>query len=173
MSRAWLPSDVLNAPEPTGQWAGAFHSNSHSMTLKARSRLLLLGLFLAIKVIAAPGASPSLPNIVLILADDLGSGDPGCFNPQSKVPTPHIDRLAREGMKFTRAYSPDAVCTPSRYALWTGRYSWRTSLRRSVQLNWEKPLIEAGRMTVPLLLQQAGYRTAGFGKWHLGADFHD
>jgi arylsulfatase A-like enzyme len=112
-----------------------------------------------------------LPNIVLILADDLGSGDAGSFNPQSKVPTPNIDRLAREGMKFTNAYSPDAVCTPSRYALWTGRYSWRTTLRRSVQLNWEKPLINEGRLTVPLLLKQAGYRTAGFGKWHLGADF--
>jgi len=112
-----------------------------------------------------------LPNIVLILADDLGYGDAGCYNPESRVPTPNIDRLAREGMRFTSAYSPDALCTPSRYSMMTGRYSWRTKHRRSVQLNWEKPLIEEGRMTVPWLLKAAGYTTAGLGKWHLGADF--
>jgi arylsulfatase A len=134
------------------------------------STLLLCSTFSVHPSVAAE-TKETLPNIVLILADDLGYGDAGSFNPQSKVPTPNLDRLAREGMRFTNAYSPDAVCTPSRYALWTGRYSWRTTLRRSVQLNWEKPLINEGRMTVPLLLKQAGYRTAGFGKWHLGADF--
>jgi len=141
------------------------------MTCRILFSAFFLGSIFAVNASAATETNKTLPNIVLILADDLGSGDAGCFNPQSKVPTPHIDRLAREGMKFSNAYSPDAVCTPSRYALWTGRYSWRTSLRRSVQLNWEKPLINEGRMTVPLLLKQAGYRTAGFGKWHLGADF--
>jgi len=138
-------------------------------------RILLSVVFLCTTVAAhasnVSDSNKTLPNIVLILADDLGYGDAACFNPQSKVPTPSIDRLALEGMRFTKAYAPDAVCTPSRYALWTGRYSWRTHLRRSVQLNWEKPLIDEGRLTVPLLLKQAGYKTAGFGKWHLGAEF--
>ena len=129
-------------------------------------------LFLASPVCSHAGpSSGDRPNVVLILADDMGYGDAGSYNPQSKVPTPHLDRLAGEGMRFTNAYSPDAVCTPSRYSMWTGRYSWRTHLRRSVQLNWEDPLIEEGRMTVGLMLQQAGYRSAGFGKWHLGAHF--
>ncbi len=112
-----------------------------------------------------------LPNIVFLLADDLGWGDPGCNNPGSKVPTTNIDRLAREGMRFTNAYCPDSICTPSRYSLMTGRYSFRTAKTASVQFNWEPPLIEAGRLTLPEVLRRAGYATGGFGKWHLGADF--
>lgn len=112
-----------------------------------------------------------LPNIVFLLADDLGWGDPGCNNPGSKVPTPNIDRLAREGMRFTNAYCPDSICTPSRYSLMTGRYSFRTTQTAAVQFNWEPPLIEAGRLTLPEVLRLAGYATGGFGKWHLGADF--
>lgn len=111
------------------------------------------------------------PSIAVILADDMGAGDPGCCNPDSKVPTPNIDRLAREGMRFTNAYCPDSICTPSRYALLTGRYSCRTRQTAAVQFNWEPPLIEAGRLTLPGVLQRAGYRTGGFGKWHLGAEF--
>jgi len=132
---------------------------------------MILGVGVAGGCAASPPPGARLPNIVLILADDFGWGDAACYNPQSRVPTPHLDRLAREGMRFVNAYSPDAVCTPSRYSLMTGRYSWRTSLRRSVQLNWERPLIEEGRTTVPLLLKAAGYTTGGFGKWHLGAEF--
>lgn len=132
---------------------------------------MVLGACVGAGLAASTPPGGQLPNIVLILADDLGYGDVACYNPQSRVPTPHLDRLAREGRRFTNAYSPDAVCTPSRYSLMTGRYSWRTSLHRSVQLNWEKPLIEEGRITVPLLLKAAGYTTGGFGKWHLGADF--
>ena len=70
------------------------------------------------------------PNIVIILADDMGWGDAGCYNPQSKAPTPNIDRLAQQGMRFTDAHSPSAVCTPTRYGLLTGRYAWRTRLKK-------------------------------------------
>lgn len=111
---------------------------------------------------------PSRPNIVVILADDLGYGDLGCYNPQSKIPTPHLDRLARQGVRCTDAHSPASVCSPTRYALLTGRYAWRTRLKRGVLGPWSAPLIEEGRLTLPELLRQHGYATACIGKWHLG-----
>jgi arylsulfatase A-like enzyme len=114
-----------------------------------------------------PGRSPK-PNIVYILADDLGYGDLGCYNPASKIPTPNLDRLAAQGMRFTDAHSPSAVCSPTRYALLTGRYAWRSKLQRGVLVQWDKPLIAADRLTVPSLLKQHGYATACIGKWHLG-----
>ena len=110
----------------------------------------------------------SSPNILLILVDDMGYGDPGSYNPDSRVPTPHIDRLAREGLRFTDAHSNSAVCTPTRYGLLTGRYAWRTSLKQGVLWGYSPALIDSTMMTLPRLLQQAGYVTAGFGKWHLG-----
>ena len=104
------------------------------------------------------------PNIVVILVDDMGYGDPGCYNPQSKIATPSIDRLAREGMRFTDAHAPGPLCHPSRYGLLTGRYPFRTEI--SV---WPRqPLIVAGQMTIASLLKSQGYRTAMVGKWHLG-----
>jgi len=108
------------------------------------------------------------PNLVVILADDLGYGDVKSYNPAGKIPTPNIDRLAAQGMRFTDAHSPTAVCTPTRYALLTGRYAWRTRLKAGVLWQWDKPLIEAERLTLPGLLRQHGYRTGAFGKWHLG-----
>ncbi len=111
------------------------------------------------------------PNIVFILADDLGYGDLGCYNPQSKIPTPRLDQLARQGMRFRDAHSPSSVCTPTRYALLTGRYAWRTRLQRNVLGPWDKPLIAADRLTVSKLLQQHGYVTACIGKWHLGQNY--
>ncbi len=108
------------------------------------------------------------PNIVLILADDLGYGDPGCYNPDSKIPTPNIDRLAAEGIRFTDAHTPSAVCTPTRYGLLTGRYCWRTRLKRGVLIGSSRALIEPDRSTIAALLQKYGYRTAAIGKWHLG-----
>ena len=108
------------------------------------------------------------PNIVLILADDLGFGDPRVYNPESKIPTPNIDRLAAEGMRFTDAHSPSSVCTPTRYGILAGRYAWRTRLRRGVLGPYGAPLIEADRLTLAKMLQQQGYRTACIGKWHLG-----
>ena len=118
-----------------------------------------------------PEARPRTPNIVIILADDLGYGDPGCYNDQSKIPTPHIDRLASEGLRFTDAHTPSSVCTPTRYGLLTGRYCWRTKLKRSVLWPWDPPLIAADRLTLPKMLQQHGYHTACVGKWHLGWDW--
>ncbi len=108
------------------------------------------------------------PNILYILADDLGYGDLGCYNPESKIPTPTLDRLAAEGMRFTDAHAPDAVCTPSRYGLLTGRYCFRSRLKSGVLGPWGAPLIEEGRLTVPALLREHGYATACIGKWHLG-----
>jgi len=113
-------------------------------------------------------ASPLRPNIVYILADDMGFGDLGANNPDSKIPTPNLDRLATEGMRFTDAHAASAVCSPSRYGLLTGRYCWRTPLKRGVLWPWDPPLIEPDRMTVAKLLREQGYRTACIGKWHLG-----
>ena len=110
----------------------------------------------------------STPNIIYILADDMGYGDMGCNNPDSKIPTPHLDMLAGEGMRFTDAHAPSSVCTPSRYALLTGRYCWRTPLKNSVLWPYDPPLIEPGRLTVAEMLRGQGYRTACIGKWHLG-----
>jgi len=121
-----------------------------------------------------PGSGPRAddpPNIVYILADDMGYGDVACLNPDSKIPTPHLDRLAREGMRFTDAHSPSAVCTPTRYSLLTGRYCWRSVLKKSVLWPWDGPLIEPGRLTAGALLKAHGYATACIGKWHLGWDW--
>ncbi len=111
------------------------------------------------------------PNIVYILADDLGYGDLGCYNPKSKIPTPRLNQFASEGMRFTDAHSPSSVCTPTRYALLTGRYAWRTRLQRNVLGPWDKPLIAPDRLTVGKLLQRHGYATACVGKWHLGQTY--
>ncbi|MBL7222413.1 MAG: arylsulfatase, partial [Candidatus Brocadiae bacterium] len=92
----------------------------------------------------------------------------GCYHPASKIPTPHMDRLAREGVRFTDAHAPSAVCTPTRYGVLTGRYCWRTWLQRGVVGGYTPPLIEPTRTTVASLLQQNGYATACIGKWHLG-----
>ena len=124
---------------------------------------------------AAPGggrrrtpAGPTAPNIVLVLADDLGYGDPGCYNPGSKIPMPAVDRMAARGVRFTDAHSPSAVCTPTRYGILTGRYCWRTWLKRGVVGGYTPPLIEPDRMTTASLLKSRGYATGFFGKWHLG-----
>lgn len=110
----------------------------------------------------------SNPNIVLILADDMGYGDAGCYNEKSKIPTPNLDSLARDGMRFTDAHTPSAVCSPTRYALLTGRYAWRTELKEAVLWAWDRPLIEENRLTLASMLSQYGYHTACIGKWHLG-----
>ncbi len=108
------------------------------------------------------------PNIIFILADDMGYGDMSCQNPDSKIPTPNLDRLAEQGRRFTDAHAPSSVCTPSRYAILTGRYAWRTRLKGGVLWPWDSALIEPERKTVADLLKDQGYRTACIGKWHLG-----
>ncbi len=132
---------------------------------------LLPSLGLLVLIVFPLFAQSERPNIVVIFADDLGYGDIGCYNPESRIPTPHIDNLASEGIRFTDAHSADSVCTPSRYGLLTGRYSWRGKLKTGVLFNWEPPLIEADRMTLASLLKTNGYRTAISGKWHLGLGF--
>lgn len=119
----------------------------------------------------AEDAKASRPNIVFIMADDIGWGDFQCYNPQGKVPTPNIDRLAREGMRFTDAHTPAALCAPTRYAVATGNYTWRG---RHTGGTWgwnQKPQFLPGQKTVGHLLQAAGYRTGLFGKLHFGGEF--
>lgn len=116
-------------------------------------------------------AAEERPNVVLVLADDMGYGDVSAYNPDSKIPTPHIDRLAREGMKFTDGHSASGVCTPTRYSLLTGRYHWRTHLQKGVLGGFSRPLIAAERLTLGGLFQRSGYHTACIGKWHLGMDW--
>ncbi|MDM4018638.1 sulfatase family protein [Roseiconus lacunae] len=113
---------------------------------------------------ATAEAAEKLPNILIVLVDDMGYGDPGCFNPESKIPTPNIDRLAAEGMKFTDAHASGPLCHMSRYGLMTGRYPFRINVGKWPQ----QPLIEENEVTLPSLLRDAGYRTAMVGKWHVG-----
>ena len=107
-------------------------------------------------------------NLVFIMADDMGYGDVGAYNGESRIPTPHMDGLASQGVRLTAAHAPSAVCTPTRYGILTGRYCWRTWLKRGVVGGYTGPLIEPFRPTVASLLKGAGYTTACVGKWHLG-----
>ena len=122
---------------------------------------------LAARGLVAFGAEKTKPNIVYILADDLGYGDVSCLNPESKIATPNMDRLAKAGVIFSDAHSGSAVCTPTRYGILTGRYCWRSRLKSGVLWGYSEPLIEAGRLTVPALLKAQGYHSACVGKWHL------
>ncbi len=125
---------------------------------------------------ALTASAERLPNIVYILCDDLGYGEIQCLNPErGKVLTPHVDKLASQGMVFTDAHSGSSVCTPTRYGIMTGRYAWRTHLQKGV-VQHDKDygaLIAEGRLTVPALLKKSGYHTAIIGKWHLVFSFVD
>ena len=132
--------------------------------------VLAVGLCLQL-VYSAAGQGNARPNVVLIFADDLGFGDVSSYNPDSRIRTPNLDRLATEGIQMTDAHSASAVCTPSRYALLTGRYSWRTELKSGVLGGFSLPLIEPGRMTLGDLFKQRDYATACIGKWHLGMEW--
>lgn len=147
----------------------------NSTTTSSRKRFLIflfsvcLFIFYGFgKVKSKPPQDP--PNIVLIVADDLGYGDIGAYGAQ-KIQTPNIDKLADNGVRFTDAHSATSLCSPSRYAILTGRYPWRTRLKRSVVPSWGKPLIHKDRMTIASLLKKKGYYTAGVGKWHLGLNW--
>jgi arylsulfatase A len=141
--------------------------NRWGFVTRRMAGVALVLLLAAIQGVRARAAASPRPNIVVILADDLGYGDLSCYG-ATKVRTPHCDRLAREGMRFTDAHSPASVCTPTRYNLLTGRYAWRTWEPHSCVWSDDPLLIEDGRLTVAGLLKSAGYRTACIGKWHLG-----
>jgi arylsulfatase A len=111
------------------------------------------------------------PNVIVIYTDDQGYGDVSALNPEAKFQTPNMDRLANEGVAFVNGHSSDSVCTPSRYGLLTGRYSWRTHLKSSVYNAEQECMIKDGRMTLANLFGNNGYHTAMVGKWHLGMDF--
>jgi len=125
--------------------------------------LMLLGLSSSL------AAFGDRPNIVIIYADDMGYGDLAIQHPESKIPTPHLDQLAREGMRFTDGHSSSGICTPSRYALLTGQYHWRKF--HDIVNSFEGSVFDAARLTLPEMLQEAGYTTACIGKWHLGWDW--
>ena len=131
--------------------------------------LLLFGICASCSQAEGPTAeAESLPNIVIILADDMGMGDVGVYNANSKAPTPSLDTLAASGMRFADAHSPSAVCTPTRYGLLTGRYAWRSSLKKGVLKGYSPLLIDPARSTIASMLREKGYATAVIGKWHLG-----
>jgi arylsulfatase A-like enzyme len=137
----------------------------------ALSRFVIL-LFLLVASLQAK-SQQALPNILFILADDLGYGDVACYNPESKIPTPHVDRLASQGMRFTDAHSPSTVCTPTRYSILTGRMRFRTGTRGVFTGVGGPNMIEKGRLTLPQMLRDKGYSTACIGKWHVGLTFLD
>ncbi len=119
---------------------------------------------------AESGKSVSaLPNILVLYADDLGFGDLGCYNPDSKIPTPNLDRLAAEGMRFTDGHSSSGICSPSRYALLTGRHHWRDF--HGIVGVFGNSVFKPERLTMPEMFQQQGYTTSAIGKWHLGWDW--
>ena len=134
-------------------------------------RTLLFIIFSCLALLAKVGAKP---NLVYVICDDLGYGDVQCLNPKNgKIPTPHVDKLASEGMIFTDAHSGSSVCTPTRYGLLTGRYSWRTRLQSGVVQGFAPCLIAEDRPTVAGFLKEQGYHTAIIGKWHLDFKYLD
>lgn len=117
---------------------------------------------------AADAPPPPRPNVVFIVADDLGYGDLGAYG-ATRIKTPHLDQLAAQGVRFTNGYAPSSTCTPTRYSMFTGEYAWRQSSKRTGILPGDAPLcIEPGRLTMPEALRRAGYVTGAIGKWHLG-----
>jgi len=128
-------------------------------------------LFVLMGLISCSVKTTDYPNIVIILADDMGYGDVQSFNPDSEIPTPNLNELSQEGLMFTDAHTPSSICTPTRYGLLTGRYCWRSSLKRGVLKGYDLPLIEEDRITIADYLKEKGYRTGIVGKWHLGLGF--
>lgn len=145
--------------------------NMYGSTLSHSLACLIALSFFCSSVFCTRLATAAKPNVIVIYTDDQGYGDVSCLNPESKFQTPNMDRLAKEGIAFTDAHCSDTVCTPSRYGLLTGRYSWRTTLKTGVMVAEGKCLIDSDRMTIASFLSDHGYDTAMVGKWHLGMDF--
>lgn len=142
----------------------------HTATVSMRSTLVCLALTLLTAAGGSPSCAGELPNVVVILADDMGSGDVQALNPDSKIPTPNLNALANSGMAFTDAHSPSAVCTPTRYGLLTGRYCWRSRMKKGVLNGYSPPLLEKDRLTFAQVAKSKGYNTSIVGKWHLGME---
>lgn len=158
--------EPMTEQETGGQ--GAKHMNRTRRNILKMAALVAAMSILALNLSHAEDKPPACkPNIVVILADDMGYGDLGCYG-ATKVKTPNLDRLAGAGMRFTDAHSPSAVCSPTRYGLLTGRYAWRTRLKSGVCKPNDPLLIEQGRTTLASMLKSQGYATAVVGKWHLG-----
>ena len=172
MNQKNCSSAPTDAPPSTLRWAVLLGLKPIGcFTKPVLQAALLLAPMFAVHAADAP-TLPGKPNILVILADDLGYGDVQCYNPErSKIPTPQLDRLASQGMRFTDAHSSSAVCSPSRYTLLTGRYHWRSRLQQGIVGVWGAPLIAPDRLTIAGLAKQHGYRTACVGKWHLGWDW--
>ena len=138
-----------------------------------QTQKITAALLLSILLLSANGLSAAeQPNIILVMADDLGIGDLSATNPEAKIKTPRLQQMADEGVTFLDAHTPSSVCTPTRYGLLTGRYNWRSRLARGVLSGTSEHLIPADRPTLGHLLKRAGYHTAMIGKWHLGWDWH-
>lgn len=159
-------------------------SNRNSLILRLSSLLTIIFWLFATLIEESPGLRASefqatehqaadqpqrRPNILILYADDLGYGDLGCYNAASKIPTPNLDRLASEGLRLTNGHSSSGICTPSRYALLTGRYHWRKF--HGIVTAFGPSVFAAERLTLPEMLQSQGYATACIGKWHLGWDW--
>ncbi|MCR9202674.1 MAG: arylsulfatase [Planctomycetaceae bacterium] len=138
-----------------------FHPRSYILTLT----------FIACVTTTMPARADQAPNVIYVLADDLGIGDVSPTNPDCKIKTPYLQKMADEGITFLDAHSPSAVCTPTRYGVLTGRYNWRSRLAKGVLRGTSEHLIPADRPTVAHLLKKAGYHTQMIGKWHLGWDW--
>lgn len=149
-------------------------SKDHDSTIRSDSirTILMKPILIFAALLFSFTAHSKSPNILLIYADDLGYGEVSCYHPErSKIPTPHMDKLAKQGMRFTDAHSSCSVCSPSRYALLTGRYHWRSRLQTGIVGLWEKSLIAPDRLTLGGMVREHGYQTAMVGKWHLGWDW--
>ena len=163
------PSLLLKIRDPGNQLAWnefVAVTGIFEMLLRIATKIshLLMSKYLVFFFFLASLTAADKPKILIVLVDDMGYGDAGCYNPKSRIPTPHIDSLAQAGMRFTDAHSPGAVCHPSRYGLLTGQYPFRANTGA-----WRKrAVIDEGRMTIASLLKSQGYRTAMVGKWHLG-----
>ena len=161
---------IMTLPNPCGRPPHETESITFTGVIQNQQPMRLLIIILFMTSFKAH-ARPKHPNIIFILADDLGYGDVRAMNPKGKIPTPNIDKIADAGLTFTDAHSPSSVCTPTRYGILTGRYAWRSRLKENVLVPYDPPLIEAGRTTMPGMLRQQGYRTAAIGKWHLGMNW--
>jgi arylsulfatase A len=130
---------------------------------------LIIGLTLFCSPFVSKAQNTKLPNIIVFIADDFGYGSTNAYGaPESLIQTPSINKLAEDGIRFTNAFTTGSVCTPTRYALMTGEYSWRTSLKKGVVNSNDPALIDVNKKTLAKYMQSLGYKTAQAGKWHLG-----